>query len=151
MMEQDEQQIRQLIERFIVGETTNAEEQTLYGYFCRDDVADALRKYQEMFCWYADGMPERASRRPLWMRLAVAASVVGALACGAVYYEHRKTVEQMAQFEGSYIVRNGQKITNLEEIMPELLQTLRRAEQKQLRIERQLDGEGQDEDELPMI
>ena len=96
-------------------------------------------------------MPERARHRPLWPRLAVAASVVVALACGAAYYEHRMSRERMAQFEGSYIVRNGQKITDLKEIMPELRQTLIRAEQKQLRIERLLDGACQDEEELPTI
>ncbi|MBQ9667669.1 MAG: hypothetical protein IJV45_02825 [Prevotella sp.] len=151
MMNQDEQQIRQLIERFLDGDTSNAEEQMLYDYFAGGDVAKSLRKYREMFRWYADGMPERARSRRLWPRLAVAASLVAVIACGAVYYENRKEAEQMARFEGSYIVRDGKKITDLRKIMPELKQALSEAEQRQLRIERLLNGEQQGDDDLPII
>ena len=142
--------MKQLIERFLYGDTTNVEEQMLYDYF-KGDVARSLKKYQSMFCWYADGMPERAKRRPLWPRLAVAASLVAVLAGGTVYYEHQKTAELMATYEGSYIVRNGQKITDLKEIMPELRRTSSKAEQRQLRIEHLLDSEQKRDEYLPII
>lgn len=56
-----EMDIQTLIERFLEGETSNAEEQTLYRYFESGEVDPALEKYREMFKWYAAGMPEDSS------------------------------------------------------------------------------------------
>ena len=58
----NEKEIQQLIERFLNGETCNAEEQVLYDYFNGKDVADNLIYYREMFRWYAAGMPENKER-----------------------------------------------------------------------------------------
>lgn len=150
-MKHDEQQIRQLIERFLEGVTSNSEEQMLYDYF-RRDVPRSLRKYQPMFRWYADGMPEREpKRRSMWPRLAVAASLSAAIGGGVVYFNREQVDEHLAQYEGSYIVRNGQKITDLQKIMPDLLRVQAKAEQRQQRIEQRLNGERQSEDNLPTI
>ena len=48
--------IKKMVERFLDGETTTAEEQMLYDYFAADVVPKELRPYQEMFRWYAGGM-----------------------------------------------------------------------------------------------
>ena len=150
-MNEKEKNVKQLIERFLEGETTNAEEQQLYDYFS-GAVPKSLRKYQPMFRWYAEGMPEsKAVTRPLWTRWAAAASVAVLIGGGVAYYQHRQHEAEMACYEGSYIVRNGQKITDLKTIMPELQKTVTKAQQTSLRIERLLDGEKGETTDLPTI
>ena len=146
----DEQEIRQLIKRFIDGATSNAEEQTLYDYF-RGDVADDLKVYQEMFQWYADGMPEQRRSHRMWKRLAVAAALVGVLAGGVAYYEQQRMDDLLLRYEGSYIVRNGEKITDLKRILPELQRTEAEAERKMLHIEQLQEGKQPAVEELPII
>ena len=49
----EEIRIRQLVNRFLDGATTNAEEQTLYDYFAGEDIAPELMQYRDMFRWYS--------------------------------------------------------------------------------------------------
>ncbi len=49
----NENNIRQLIERFLNAETTLEEEQTLYEYFQGENVADDLKPYCEAFQGFA--------------------------------------------------------------------------------------------------
>lgn len=41
--------IKQLIDRFMEGDTSLDEEHQLYEYFCQEDVDSELKAYQEMF------------------------------------------------------------------------------------------------------
>lgn len=59
-----EKEIQQLIERFLEGETSNAEEQVLYDYFENKEIAPDLMPYRKMFRWYAAGMTPYALDRP---------------------------------------------------------------------------------------
>ena len=149
-MNEREKNVKQLIERFLEGETTNAEEQQLYDYFS-GSVPKSLRKYQPMFRWYAEGMPERATTRRLWPRWVAAASVVLLIGAGLAYYGHRQREAEMALYEGSYIIRDGQKITDLKTIMPELRNTLDKARQMSRRIDCRLNGEKPVTNDLPII
>ena len=120
------EEIQQLIERFLEGETTNAEEQVLYDYFNGDDVADSLKSYREMFRWYAAGMPEREASLPKrtyakW--LAIAASILLLIGIGFGYRYYQEQQELYAIYEGSYIIRDGKKITDIKQILPELKAT----------------------------
>lgn len=45
----NETYIRQLMKRFLNAETTLEEEQTLYNYFQKKDIADDLKPYREAF------------------------------------------------------------------------------------------------------
>ncbi len=133
--------IEQLVEKFLDGATTNAEEQTLYDYFAGEKVDRRLEQYKPMFRWYAGGMtdplpaepPAAAGRaRTLRMRIlataGIAASVllIGGAAIG--YHKHMEKERLYATYEGSYIVRGGKKITDLKAIMPELKRIERDAE-----------------------
>ena len=60
----EEIRIRQLVNRFLDGATTNAEEQTLYDYFAGEDIAPELMQYRDMFRWYSAGMPEMNAKQP---------------------------------------------------------------------------------------
>ncbi len=119
----EEQYIRQLIERFFDGGTTLAEEQVLYGYFAREDIAEDLQPLRDMFLSLA-GMaikPEElreskpVKKRFGWTRLMKAAAglilpiVIGSLLwsmdnanyCEAYFYSHHVTdqTEVMAEVE----------------------------------------------------
>ena len=54
--------VRNYIEKFLDGETSNAEEQALYDFFKNEDVPQSLQEYAPMFAWY-DGKMEEDPRR----------------------------------------------------------------------------------------
>lgn len=128
----DRIKIQYLIERFLNGETTLAEEQSLYDYFQRQEVDKEFEQYQEMFRWYANGMPEEVlekksknrkaiAMRMKWAFIGIAASLLILVGVGVKKYQ--KLQEEYAIYEGSYIVRDGKKMTDIKEILPELKAT----------------------------
>lgn len=149
-MSEKEKQMERLVERFLDGLTTNAEEQELYDYF-QGRVRGKLKKYQPMFQWYAEGMPERKQTHRLWPKVAVAASVAAVVGAGLMVVQRQEPSAELALYEGSYIIRNGQKNSNLEEILPELQQRLYKAEQKQMRVNLLLKGVKEIEKNIPTI
>lgn len=118
-MNEKEKDIRLLLERFMVGETS-LEEEALIGEWFRKhpDVSDDLKEYQMMFGYFDEGMPldheaeehvenahpkAKARMRRLWLPLSLAASI--ALLIGfAIPWVGRQTGHRddskMAQFEG---------------------------------------------------
>lgn len=125
----EEKRIRQLIDRFLDGETTNAEEQTLYDYFTGENIAPELTQYREMFRWYSAGMPEiKAKKSPMQIRkiLTLAASVLLLVGIGFGIYRYQKQQQEYELYEGSYIIRNGVKMTDIKQILPELKATERK-------------------------
>ena len=147
-----EKKMRQLVARFLKGETSNADEQRLYDYFSRDEVAESLKEYQEMFRWYAglggqaEGCKKLSLRRALnyWV-ISAAASLLLFLSVGYAIHDYRKQQEEYAMYEGSYIIRDGKKITDLRIILPEL----KEAERKVAEL---MQNGGRDENEvIPVI
>ena len=53
--------IESLVDRFLEGRTTNAEEHELYEWFATADVPDKWSDLKAMFAWYAEGMPDKAA------------------------------------------------------------------------------------------
>ena len=49
MMELTNKNIEEYINRFLDGETTNAEEQAIYRFFCTGNVPAHLKEYAPMF------------------------------------------------------------------------------------------------------
>lgn len=118
-MNEKEKDIRLLLDRFMVGETS-LEEEALIGEWFRKhpDVSDDLKEYQMMFGYFDEGMPldheaeehvenahpkAKARMRRLWLPLSLAASI--ALLIGfAILWVGRQTGHRddskMAQFEG---------------------------------------------------
>lgn len=146
----EEKEIRRLIARFLAGATTNAEERTLCDYFAGHDVAPGLAHYRPMFGWYAGGCREeqlpgsglqsrqqapavqtpagcsrsvrrrRAAVRPLAWALGLAASLLLLIGAGLGYGHYQARLQEYAAYEGSYIIRDGKKLTDIREILPEL-------------------------------
>lgn len=140
----DKKYMEQQVRRFLEGRTTCREEQELYARFAAGDVPRSLRRHTEMFAWYAGGMKEdelpapHAPKPTLRLRLRiVAAASLGAIVLGLGAYgmaRYHERQELYARYEGSFIIRNGKKITDLEKILPEL----QRAEREALREEDKL-------------
>ena len=144
-MNEKEKDIRLLLDRFMVGETS-LEEEALIGEWFRKhpDVSDDLKEYQMMFGYFDEGMPldheaeehvenahpkAKARMRRLWLPLSLAASI--ALLIGfAIPWVGRQTGLQknpkMAQLDGrttpedtDSAVVHEKKSTNADLSMPE--------------------------------
>lgn len=139
-MDVNEWNAKEWIDRFLEGMTTNAEEEELYRFFKKGNVPEELEKYRQMFLWYADGMQgEPQPKSPHILRLVrisltVAASVV--LVCGLGLGIHQSAFQKKYEFlEGSYIIRDGKKVTDLKSILPELRKVNKLAVQQEKEIE----------------
>lgn len=149
----DPNNIAELLTRFFDGETTCAEERALEKYFTSDTpLPPELEPYREMFGWYASGMdlsslpsekpeaavavtqaaqpapPQPKTRRkihPMIWWSSAAAMVV--LTIGLTW-QHKAgqftPTEASSIYAGSYIVRDGHKITGDAEILGVVQATL---------------------------
>lgn len=136
--------IEQLVEKFLDGRTTNAEERELYAWFRSNDVGEEWAELKAMFAWYEAGMPEqkaeetphielrapRAERRGLWLAVGavagVAASVVVALTVWLTFDKNQDN--GLSIYAGSYIVEGGVRCDNIEDIEGDIEALLERAE-----------------------
>ena len=148
-MEVTKNNIEEYIHRFMEGETTNAEEQAIYRFFRTEEVPEHLKSYTEMFAWYEDGMPEKVSSqpasKPLWKRLpleiwsmGIAAMLVIGIGLGIVLSFGNNQHEDWSCYEGSYVEVDGKRITDIETILPIILETLKGAEEIEQRTEARL-------------
>lgn len=143
-MELNKKNIEDYIDRFLEGETTNAEEQAIYRFFRTGDVPPHLKEYAPMFAWYEEGMqgepgvlqPDRKERFYQRIPIAVwsagiAAMIVVALGLGLIFYSENRAVggSEWACYEGSYVEVGGKRISDVEQIMPYIIETLDKAEQ----------------------
>lgn len=131
--------IESLVDRFLEGRTTNAEERELYEWFATADVPDKWSDLKAMFAWYAEGMPDTAApakpkpRMTIRRRWSVAAATAVA-ACAAVVVvllPHGNTEPQMRTYniyEGSYIVEAGIRYDDIEVIEDDIEELFARAE-----------------------
>ncbi len=117
---------RKLTASFLDGSTTPDEEKTLYAYYGDGKVADDLECYQPMFAWYVklerEAAPMRSrSHRPRFVAAAAAAVIilVGAGLFAGFYVMSYETSDNRL-YAGSYIIRDGNKITDIDAILPEL-------------------------------
>lgn len=122
--------IEELLERFFEAETSIREEKELYAFFNGGAVPEHLGKYRKMFNYFETelegelnqaaktGRPEPAIRRKkhwgVWTSAAAIALIL--LMLSPVVFK----TNAFNPYEGSYIVRNGVKITDTDLIRPEL-------------------------------
>lgn len=124
MLPLTESRARRLLTEFFDGTTSVEEERQLYGYFrAATDLPDDLRRYALLLGWLDEGMPQQQKRRtPARLFWAFVASTAAMLAIvvtlGFNYAE--ESADRYAMYEGSYIVRNGHKVTDLRSIMQQL-------------------------------
>ena len=136
--------IEQLVEKFLDGRTTNAEERELYAWFRSNDVGEEWAELKVMFAWYEAGMPEKRSeetlhmelkrprpeRRGLWLAVGavtgVAASVVIAITVWLTF--DNGSSNDLSIYAGSYIVDGGVRYDNINDIEGDIEALLERAE-----------------------
>ncbi|MDF9828746.1 hypothetical protein [Parabacteroides sp. PF5-6] len=162
-MEEKIKHIEELLERFFEGQTSNAEEQELYIFFGSDDLPEHLAPYKPVFGYFETGLMEeiqsssekQASVKPLPLRrkvlmvLTSVAAVVLAFFLLQPLFTHQN--EEPDPFEGSFIVRNGERIDDLDQIRPELELKMQLALLQEERADRLLNWNADDEDPLQMI
>lgn len=117
---------RELVDLFFEGSSSPAQEKALYAYYgssAPGSLPADLEAYREMFGWYAGMGPRSAgatrNRRPAWRHVwASAAAVVALVALGGawIWFGSSKRSDMnsvYASYDGSYIVREGVRTTDI--------------------------------------
>jgi len=134
-MKQDYHQIEEQIERFFSGQSSNKEEQDLYVFFSSENIPEHLLPYRPVFAYFETGIKEEDSKHqkivpkkmlPVRMKkisswASVAATLLILISLG-IYHSMRE--KEFNPYEGSYIIRNGVKITDPKIVMPEIKKSL---------------------------
>lgn len=149
-----ESEVKILIEKFLDGSTTPAEERSVYGWFAHNADAGDLEEYRQMFSWYAAleasapaaGKEQRRRRRSIWLAAASIAAAVALMAGIIVPFAVSPATdydsELYASLQGSYISRGGKTVTDISLIYDELI----RAEQFADSLQTALDSRDIDAD-----
>lgn len=138
--------IEDLIERFFQGITSNEEEKELYKFFSQENIPAHLTKYKPVFEYFNEGIIEDAEEKDDVRKLhvenifdkkrkkivytiyGIAAAVMCLL---SIHFILDNNTHEFEPFEGSYIVRNGVRITDMDIIRHELEQTYQEVMQQQ--------------------
>lgn len=149
-MELTNKNIEDYIHRFMEGETSNEEEKAIYRFFHTEKVPEHLKPYAPMFAWYEKGMPEMPPvdiKPSLWKQVSsavwsmgIAAMLVIGIGLGILVSFDEGKNEEWSCYEGSYVEINGKRISNVEEIMPCILETLTEADRIEKQIEERLEA-----------
>ena len=140
--------IYDLVEKFLEGRTSNAEERELYVWFRENEVPAEWQELKAMFEWYEAGMPEinnahscqlseqstpvtqhTATSRPrrrvrMWL---TGAAITAAAAIAALLWL-TPTPPAIDIYEGSYIIEAGVMCDNSESIRQDIEVLLARAD-----------------------
>lgn len=127
---------RELIQRFLDGDTTIAEEKNLYAYFSRADLPEEALKYREMFQWYAslpalekapaevplraEASANRQSMRARWIAVAASAAILVGMLATLLHLDPHSPVmpEPLLSTTSGYIIRDGVRITDPSVVFP---------------------------------
>lgn len=144
--DQEIRYIEKLLSAFFDGTTSATDEKELYNFFQKENIPDHLKPYQPIFEYFEIGIKEECSalpaddykltvqpRKKRWvMWSAVAASLLLVISVGTQFYAGSKKFDP---YEGSYIVRNGVRMDEPEEIREELEVVTQRVRDRQREVE----------------
>jgi len=141
-MKQDCHRIEELIERFFEGKSSNGEEQELYAFFSGENIPEHLLPYRPVFGYFESGIKEeklnhqtiipKTKRLFLKKNIRIWAGIAASLLILILFgIEHFSREKEYIMYEGSYIVRNGIKITDPKIVIPEIKKTLYLAQQQE--------------------
>lgn len=154
MSERQVVEAERLIARFFDGDTTLAEEQSLYRLFSAEELPPSLERYRKVFAAFGSmqAVPAKKRlmpRRPtMWKAVAgVAAAVV--LAFGITAYSDMRERQMLAlHYAGSYVIENGQRIDDLTKIRPDIENALKKADKIEASVEARRDWAEQTEQDV---
>lgn len=132
--------IKALVEKFLDGRTTLAEEQALYDYFASDNIPQEWHDLKAMFAWYSEGMPEdklprtskqrKQSHTKWWVAIGGVAAAAIALIITLTPQRQRVNI-----YEGSYTIVQGVYCDNIDEIESDIEMLLMRADDLERRAD----------------
>lgn len=145
----EHKQIYDLVEKFLEGRTSNAEERELYAWFRENEVPAEWQELKAMFRWYEEGMPEisdshnntlteqptpvtqhTATSRPRRrVRMWLTGAAITAAASIAALLWLTPTTPTIDIYEGSYIIEAGVMCDNSESIRQDIEELLMRADE----------------------
>lgn len=146
-MKVTKENVEQVINRFMEGETSNEEEAALYGFFQEEAIPEKLKVYRPMFTYFAGGLkeedlptheevvrepsvkvvpitgvPRQISIYHCWRRVILPLAA-GIAACfigvgGFIHYEQEQHLYD--SYSGSYVIDHGKRLSDIHAIMPKL-------------------------------
>lgn len=128
---------RRLLERFDSGLTSVDEERDLYAYFRRKTLPPDLEPLRGLMAWYEGGCigepaqpapvakpSHRRKRRFGLLGAAASAALLIGIGITAITLGHEDSDDSFATlYAGSYVIRDGKKITDPDLIRDEILRT----------------------------
>ena len=144
----DYKRIEELIESFFEGQTSNEEEKELYAFFSGENIPEHLLPYRQVFTYFETGIKEEfnqqaiipktiksSMKKKIIVWTSVAASLLILISFGIYRFSQEK---EYSLYEGSYIIRNGIKITDPKIVIPEIKKTLYAEQQQEIEFEQLL-------------
>ena len=127
MIRYTKEYIGKLLDKYMNGTSTLDEEAILSGYFRGKDIPQEWEDYRQLFQEIENMRPQpltikRGMGRP-YKWIAIAASLLILVGIGFGVRQYQDQQKQYAIYEGSYIIRDGKKITDIKQILPELKAT----------------------------
>jgi hypothetical protein len=125
----NEKDIHILVNRFFEGKTSNEEEKELYSFFNQENIPLELKRYKLVFRYF-EKFPSAGNaemifggkvRPKFWTAVGIAAAFMAIV--GLNIYKKLDN-NRYNPYEGSYIIRNGVKITDPKTIRPEIEKSL---------------------------
>ena len=144
----ENKEIKLLIDKFLDGETTLGEEQSLYAYFRSERVLPEYLHYREMFLDFAavqqlsghiEETPKQLTRTntvALRRIIAIAASLLFLLGI-YIFYGQYQDRQLARKYAGSYTIVNGVRNDNLHEIKGKLKETFAEADRIAQKVQSQ--------------
>ncbi len=115
-------EIKELLEKYYEGESTDIDEQRLREYFTSENVAEELRPYRSIFAYLQHEkehplLPEERSLeaaaiiepaiRPRPIKWWYAAAAMAACLLAAVFLTHEPAIDSDVPCTGTYVMING--------------------------------------------
>ena len=129
MIRYTKEYIGNLLDKYMDGTSTLDEEAILSEYFRGKDIPQEWEDYRQLFQEIEDMRPQAQTiKRRMgwpykWIAIAVSLLILVGIGFGVRRYQNQQ--RQYAIYEGSYIIRDGKKITDIKQILPELEATER--------------------------
>ena len=144
----ENKEIKLLIDKFLDGETTLGEEQSLYAYFRSERVLPEYLHYREMFLDFAAVQQlsehiEEIPRQPTRTNTVTLRRIVGIAASLLflfgiyIFYGQYQDHQLARKYAGSYTIVNGVRNDNLHEIKGKLKETFAEADRIEQKVQRQ--------------